>query len=314
LTSTISHLSACLAISLLALSNDRAWPQTISTVKIVVPVARGGAKDFLARVLAAQIGRAQGLAFTIENRTGAGGIIGTEAVSRSAPDGSTLLLHGDSLLIDALVRKTNYHPLTSFEPVCNLVDAPTSSPSTAPCTIASQPTSLARRASSLARQHLPRSAPGGLSELVTRGSGMEKAVRFDDDHACSAAIRMTVGQPEEERGLSVAGRQSAPVTLAWANFGRDQSFCKACCKANMSCFNSATMFRSLRFSACENASRLITLPPGLPWLCSGNRDFAFGVFNADGELIAVLSLSCIQANGGVQQVQPNVNNRAAFLV
>jgi hypothetical protein len=83
--STISHLSACLAVSLLAMSNDRAWPQTISTVKIVVPVAPGGANDFLARVLAAQIGWAQGLASTIENRTGAGGIIGTEAVSRSAP-------------------------------------------------------------------------------------------------------------------------------------------------------------------------------------------------------------------------------------
>jgi tripartite-type tricarboxylate transporter receptor subunit TctC len=72
-----------------------------------------------------QIGRAQGLAFTIENRTGAGGIIGAEAVSRSASDGSTLLLGSNSLLIDALVQKTNYHPLTSFEPICHLVDAPT---------------------------------------------------------------------------------------------------------------------------------------------------------------------------------------------
>jgi hypothetical protein len=96
--------------------------------------------------------------------------------------------------------------------------------------------------------------------------------------------------------------------------GRDQLFCEACCKANMSCFNSATMFCSLRLSACKNASRLITLPPGLPWLCSGNRDFAFGVFNERGKLIAVLSLSCIQANCGVQQAWPDVNNRAVFLV
>jgi tripartite-type tricarboxylate transporter receptor subunit TctC len=122
---TISHLSACLAISLLAVSNDPAWPQAISTVRIVVPVAPGGGSDFLARMLAAQIGRAQGISFTIENRTGAGGIIGAEAVSRSAPDGSILLVGSNSLLIDALVQKTNYHPLTSFEPICNLVDAPT---------------------------------------------------------------------------------------------------------------------------------------------------------------------------------------------
>jgi tripartite-type tricarboxylate transporter receptor subunit TctC len=122
--STVSRLSACLAISLLAISDHCAWPQTISTVKIVVPVAPGGANDFLARVLAEQIARAQGLAFTIENRTGAGGIIAAEAVSHSAPDGSTLLIDSNSLLIDALLQKTNYHPLTSFEPICNLVDTP----------------------------------------------------------------------------------------------------------------------------------------------------------------------------------------------
>jgi tripartite-type tricarboxylate transporter receptor subunit TctC len=123
--STVSRrLSVCLAISLLAISDQRAWPQTTSTVKIVVPVAPGGVNDFLARVLAAQIAQAQGLGFTIENRTGAGGIIGAEAVSRSAPDGSTLLMDGNSLLIDALVQKTNYHPLMSFEPICNLVDIP----------------------------------------------------------------------------------------------------------------------------------------------------------------------------------------------
>ena len=123
--STVSRLSACLAISLLAISNHLAWSQTISTVKLVVPVPPGGVNDFLARVLAEQIGRAQGVAFIIENRSGAGGIIGAETVSRSAPDGSTLLLGSNSVLIDALVQKTNYHPLTSFEPICNLVDAPT---------------------------------------------------------------------------------------------------------------------------------------------------------------------------------------------
>jgi tripartite-type tricarboxylate transporter receptor subunit TctC len=123
--STVSRLSACLAISLLVISDHHAWPQTTSTVKIVVPVPPGGATDFIARVLAEQIGRAQGITFTIENRAGAGGIIGTEAASRAAPDGSTLLIHSNSFVIDPLVQKANYHPLTSFEPICNLVDAPT---------------------------------------------------------------------------------------------------------------------------------------------------------------------------------------------
>jgi Tripartite tricarboxylate transporter family receptor len=113
------------ALILFSLSGHSASSQTISPVKIVVPVSPGGANDYLARVLAEQIGRAQGLAFAIENRTGAGGIIGAQAVSRSAPDGSSLLIDSNNLLIDALVQKTNYHPLTSFEPICNLVDAPT---------------------------------------------------------------------------------------------------------------------------------------------------------------------------------------------
>jgi tripartite-type tricarboxylate transporter receptor subunit TctC len=122
---TVSCLSACLAISLLAISDHRAWPQTISTVKIVVPAPPGGGTDIVARVLTEQIGRAQGIAFTIENRSGAGGLIGAEAAARAAPDGSTLLIASNSFLIDPLVQKTNYDPLTSFEPICNLVDAPT---------------------------------------------------------------------------------------------------------------------------------------------------------------------------------------------
>ncbi len=122
---SISRLSAWLAISLLAISDHCAWPQTLSTVRIIVPAPPGGGTDIVARVLAEQIGRVQGIAFTIENRSGAGGIIGAEAAARAAPDGSTLLIASNSLLIDPLVQKTNYHPLTSFEPICNLVDAPT---------------------------------------------------------------------------------------------------------------------------------------------------------------------------------------------
>jgi tripartite-type tricarboxylate transporter receptor subunit TctC len=89
-----------------------------------VPYQPGGANDVLARLLGEQIGRAQGQTVLIENRPGAGTVIGTEAVSRAAPDGRTLLISTPDLLISPHLRKLNYDPLTSLEPICYLVSAP----------------------------------------------------------------------------------------------------------------------------------------------------------------------------------------------
>ncbi len=74
--------------------------------------------------MAAQVGAAHGQTVIIENRPGAGSIIGTEAVARAEPDGNTLLINAPYLLIGPQVRKVNYDPLTSFEPVCYLVSSP----------------------------------------------------------------------------------------------------------------------------------------------------------------------------------------------
>jgi tripartite-type tricarboxylate transporter receptor subunit TctC len=101
-----------------------AWSQAPRTIKIVVPVPPGGGMDFLARLLADQIGHTQGVTVLIESRPGAGAMIATEAVSRAAPDGATLLIQSPSFVIDPHVRKLSYDPLTSFEPVCALVAAP----------------------------------------------------------------------------------------------------------------------------------------------------------------------------------------------
>ena len=60
----------------------------------------------------------------VENRPGASGMIGTEAVSRAAPDGITLLMTANTYLIDAQMRKASYHPVTNFEPICFLVESP----------------------------------------------------------------------------------------------------------------------------------------------------------------------------------------------
>src|SRR5207248_5224842 len=83
---------AALSFSLLAVTGPGAWSEAARTVKIVVALPPGGAADIQARLLAEQISRTQGLSMLIENRPGAANIIGTEAVSRAAPDGNTLPL------------------------------------------------------------------------------------------------------------------------------------------------------------------------------------------------------------------------------
>jgi tripartite-type tricarboxylate transporter receptor subunit TctC len=92
-------------------------------IKLIVPVPPGGAADILARTLAAQL-TAGGTSVIVESRPGAGTAIGTDAVARAAPDGHTLLLNAPYILINPQLRKLNYDPLTSFEPVCYLVSSP----------------------------------------------------------------------------------------------------------------------------------------------------------------------------------------------
>jgi tripartite-type tricarboxylate transporter receptor subunit TctC len=99
--------------------------QITRTIRIVVPYAPGGAADIVARLLADQAGRSGGPTMVVENRPGAGGVIGTETVARATPDGATLLVVSTPFLIDPLLRKLNYDPLHNFAPICNLVDAPT---------------------------------------------------------------------------------------------------------------------------------------------------------------------------------------------
>jgi tripartite-type tricarboxylate transporter receptor subunit TctC len=112
------------SIIVLAFCGHGAWSQPARTIKIVVPVPPGASTDFVARLMAEQIGRAQGVTMVVENRPGASGMIGTEAVSRAAPDGTTLLMTANTYLIDAQMRKASYHPVTSFETICFLVESP----------------------------------------------------------------------------------------------------------------------------------------------------------------------------------------------
>ncbi|MCC6779972.1 MAG: tripartite tricarboxylate transporter substrate binding protein [Hyphomicrobiales bacterium] len=91
------------------------------TTRIIVPSTPGGGADILARLLAEQIGRMQGVTMVVENRPGAGNTIGTEAAARATPDGSTLLITTPEFVINPHLRKLSYDPISSFEPICYLV-------------------------------------------------------------------------------------------------------------------------------------------------------------------------------------------------
>jgi tripartite-type tricarboxylate transporter receptor subunit TctC len=115
---------AALGILSTCLSNQGAWSQTTKTIRIVVPTPPG-ASDTTARMLADHVSQAQGLTMVIDNRPGAGTVIGTEAVSRATPDGNTLLVNAPpAFVISPHLRKLGYDPLGSFEPICSLVSFP----------------------------------------------------------------------------------------------------------------------------------------------------------------------------------------------
>jgi tripartite-type tricarboxylate transporter receptor subunit TctC len=116
-------LAATLAIA--GVASDRASGESAATIHIVVPLPPGGGVDVVARELAERIARANGAAFVVENRPGAGTIIGTEAVARAAPDGHTLLLVPNSFVVAPQLHKVNYDAIAGFAPICSLVATPT---------------------------------------------------------------------------------------------------------------------------------------------------------------------------------------------
>jgi tripartite-type tricarboxylate transporter receptor subunit TctC len=118
------HLAVATAFSGLFFSSHGAWSQATRTIKIIVPVAPGGSMDILPRMLGEQIGRAQGPTVLIENRTGGGGTIAAEIVSRASPDGNTVLINSTDFVLTPQLRKLNYDPLTSFKPICHLTNTP----------------------------------------------------------------------------------------------------------------------------------------------------------------------------------------------
>jgi tripartite-type tricarboxylate transporter receptor subunit TctC len=94
-------------------------------VKIVVPSPPGGGTDIVARVLGQHFSKSLGQTFFVENKPGAGNMIGIEAVARSPGDGYTLLMVASTLALNSvLFKKVPYDPVRDFAPITLAATAP----------------------------------------------------------------------------------------------------------------------------------------------------------------------------------------------
>lgn len=95
-------------------------------ITLVVPSAPGGTTDYVARLIADQLGQALGQAVIVDNKAGAAGNIGNQAVARAKPDGHTLLVaySGYQVGNPHLFKKAGWDPIKDFEPVAMMARAP----------------------------------------------------------------------------------------------------------------------------------------------------------------------------------------------
>lgn len=115
-------LLACAFIALSpALATAQAYPSKV--IRMIVPLAAGGTGDTLARVMGEEMGKILGTNVVIDNRPGAGGLIGTQTVASAAPDGYTLMNVSPShVIVPALYSGKTYDPVKDFEPVFHIAN------------------------------------------------------------------------------------------------------------------------------------------------------------------------------------------------
>lgn len=139
-------------------SNLQPYPQR--PVRIIVNVTAGGGVDTVARIVGQHYSAMWSQPFVVDNRTGAGGSIGVELVTKAAPDGYTLLVCSSGVVTNAAFRPQSYDPVRDLQPVTMLTSTPY-----IVVTTPSLPVATVRELIALAR-----SKPGGVS-YATSGAG-----------------------------------------------------------------------------------------------------------------------------------------------
>jgi tripartite-type tricarboxylate transporter receptor subunit TctC len=110
---------------LLALSSPVLADQYPSRpVRLIIPFPPGGSNDVVGRLVAGQLSERLGQQVFVDNRGGAGGVIGTEAAANAAADGYTLLIVSIAHAVNPALYKLNYDPVRSFSPITILASGP----------------------------------------------------------------------------------------------------------------------------------------------------------------------------------------------
>ena len=120
-------LISCLVIAAFAATpNASAVDYPVRPIKLVVPYAAGGPTDVLGRLVADYLGRDLKQAVIVENKPGAQGAIGAEAVARAEPDGYTLFVAAGSIIVlnPMLYKKLSYDPVKDFRMLALVTDLP----------------------------------------------------------------------------------------------------------------------------------------------------------------------------------------------
>jgi tripartite-type tricarboxylate transporter receptor subunit TctC len=115
-------LATCCVLAVIKPASAQPYPNR--PIKAIVPFPAGGGTDATARIVAEHLSRALGETVIIENRGGAGGVVGAEAVARSAADGYTILITSDSITSVPHVLKTTIDPTRDLLPVIQLTRQP----------------------------------------------------------------------------------------------------------------------------------------------------------------------------------------------
>jgi tripartite-type tricarboxylate transporter receptor subunit TctC len=151
------RLGLVLAVGLTALiaTNGYAQDYPTRTIRLIVPFAAGGAVDVLARLVAAKVADQVGQTVIIENRPGAGGTLGADAVAKAAPDGYTILQNTNGAAIaPALYKSLPFDATKDFAPVTQIV------------------------ASNLVLVASPKAGIGSLKELIAQAKAKPGALNY----------------------------------------------------------------------------------------------------------------------------------------